>query len=1043
MTVTPLPYEIAHCSSWDEEYSPQELVSSSPGNRQLNHLGRSDEEDEAPTNNKIKGWQTPKCPEYPQDLIIHLLCGPAHISKVQVLSHHYKIATKIDVYVGVLKDAPDDMNDTLSRENDTSEGDMLIEFTRLGYVCLDNNARAQFKARELKSIKVNVDGEYIRLVVGLLALNILGQPLRQMPVLPNHIACHISHPLDESSMLSSSTRRTSVSSNHSFIHRSSSSGSVEVELQQWISALLHAEEEAVRDEAYQTAKSHKFLSDKLSRLAKILLDLEIGKKHAVDTKDYDEAEKIKADIKEIRISADTMLKQAMIQMTQDGRVIPLESTDGYGYEEDIGQEDILPASYLSSIPNTPNDTHPTGESMTLVNYEPHEDRNAREDRLFDEAIEKWTSFDILSTPTTQDDRQLGDILTHSPVQTPSSPSYPSFDKRALFAPEASLSSSVAVKHLARRESTIITKGCKPSQDFIDPDSVPETLIEEERESCKAAIQVFGEEVVACVLSVKVKCRERGLNRVATSIKAACHLAQEEQLDQLCQLIYQNAESALDDQEQEYDEYMRESVRFVKASLTMIQEAVMDSRESILNMAITIWQDLNDFCMDALVPPSMVYGLIERAFSGLLMRTGDSNPRIRLPATRLVLTLAEKYSDPPYSLLCLFIGKPERIIHNYKEARARIELVTAAVHELGILVDYEEETSQAIILLSDLMEFVVAYMGHSNEDVRETAVELIIVASDQVGFPHVSKYIGKDLRATLADTVKKLADPRHGSGTTAVSAAIIVEESTKPMSKNAATVAELRALAAQPNPPATKKSKAPDTRSSARRPDSIKRSATVEKKESSRDTGTGTGRSTTSLGTTTGAKKTNGRATSRTTTSRGTTAGKSTKTQEEPSNENSADFNEDTLISHYYNACPVLTNCPMCHIILEVSTYNDHIFIDCDQRHLMKQCNQCRQAVPVEQWLQHTLKKTCVVSGADDVRCPLCQLLIIPPTEAGWKSHLLTGEGCLKSARGRRVKKEPVKKSTLTESKTATSKREPTSNGTKLPKSETGSLRRKK
>lgn len=26
------------------------------------------------------------------------------------------------------------------------------------------------------------------------------------------------------------------------------------------------------------------------------------------------------------------------------------------------------------------------------------------------------------------------------------------------------------------------------------------------------------------------------------------------------------------------------------------------------------------------------------------------------------------------------------------------------------------------------------------------------------------------------------------------------------------------------------------------------------------------------------------------------------------------FNEDTLISHYYNQCPVLTNCPMCQIV---------------------------------------------------------------------------------------------------------------------------------
>lgn len=125
-----------------------------------------------------------RCPNYPQDLIVHLLCGPARIAKVQILSHHYKIATKIDVYVGVAKepaDVPVEFEEPLGDDDD----DMVVEFTRLGwvtscltrddalqltfngvrYVCLDSNTRAQFRARELKSIKVNADGEYVRLVI--------------------------------------------------------------------------------------------------------------------------------------------------------------------------------------------------------------------------------------------------------------------------------------------------------------------------------------------------------------------------------------------------------------------------------------------------------------------------------------------------------------------------------------------------------------------------------------------------------------------------------------------------------------------------------------------------------------------------------------------------------------------------------------------------------------------------------------------------------------------------------------------------------------
>ena len=73
-----------------------------------------------------------RCPEYPQDLIIHLLTGPAYINKVQVLSHHFKIATKIDVYVGILKDPQDVLEYIVVPDTSDEDDNMLIEFTRLG-----------------------------------------------------------------------------------------------------------------------------------------------------------------------------------------------------------------------------------------------------------------------------------------------------------------------------------------------------------------------------------------------------------------------------------------------------------------------------------------------------------------------------------------------------------------------------------------------------------------------------------------------------------------------------------------------------------------------------------------------------------------------------------------------------------------------------------------------------------------------------------------------------------------------------------------------
>lgn len=111
-------------------------------------------------------------PEYPQDLILRLNSGFHRIHKVEILSHHYKIASQIELYVGITKEQEQDA--------------MYIQFTRLGWVViyinwcrdvgidseslslssfvnLNNNDR--FQDRELKSIKIQADCEYIRLVM--------------------------------------------------------------------------------------------------------------------------------------------------------------------------------------------------------------------------------------------------------------------------------------------------------------------------------------------------------------------------------------------------------------------------------------------------------------------------------------------------------------------------------------------------------------------------------------------------------------------------------------------------------------------------------------------------------------------------------------------------------------------------------------------------------------------------------------------------------------------------------------------------------------
>lgn len=213
-----------------------------------------------------------------------------------------------------------------------------------------------------------------------------------------------------------------------------------------------------------------------------------------------------------------------------------------------------------------------------------------------------------------------------------------------------------------------------------------------------------------------------------------------------------------------------------------------------------------------------------------MRTNDANTRIRSSASELVLELASKFPESPHSLLTMFIGKPDRVIHNHKDARARIDLVSSAVSFLCI---HTADNKAGLIPLDTLMDFVVTYLNHSHDEVRKAAVELVIDISEQVGFQSVSKYIDKDLRLSLAETVKKVAEsnaPANDKKTTTKS-----KNNNNSSFGGDGTVAELRALAAKATkvPASEKKSATATTKAGT-----VKRkpaATTSEKKTTTRGT----------------------------------------------------------------------------------------------------------------------------------------------------------------------------------------------------------------
>ena len=105
---------------------------------------------------------------------------PARIHQIQLLSHEYKIATKIELYTGLLPPGETSLDRAVMR--------------RLGHLSFDPNTASGHQARELKSVHVNVDAAILRVVihkchvnklniynqVGVVALNVIGEPISPM-----------------------------------------------------------------------------------------------------------------------------------------------------------------------------------------------------------------------------------------------------------------------------------------------------------------------------------------------------------------------------------------------------------------------------------------------------------------------------------------------------------------------------------------------------------------------------------------------------------------------------------------------------------------------------------------------------------------------------------------------------------------------------------------------------------------------------------------------------------------------------------------------
>jgi centrosomal protein CEP104 len=103
MNLKKIHYKIVHCSG-SEDYHPIEALNQY-------HVVEEDK-GHVPYG---KGWESPHFPKYPIEFTLKLLDGDMNVSEIQILSHHFKVASRIEIY------------------SSRDEGSLdALEFTKLG-----------------------------------------------------------------------------------------------------------------------------------------------------------------------------------------------------------------------------------------------------------------------------------------------------------------------------------------------------------------------------------------------------------------------------------------------------------------------------------------------------------------------------------------------------------------------------------------------------------------------------------------------------------------------------------------------------------------------------------------------------------------------------------------------------------------------------------------------------------------------------------------------------------------------------------------------
>ncbi|GBC26392.2 centrosomal protein of 104 kDa-like [Rhizophagus irregularis DAOM 181602=DAOM 197198] len=1084
MSLQHLEYEIVHVTGWDDNYPPHQLLPKD--NKNLSKEGSI---------KHGKGWQSERYCKYPQEIILQVSCGAARIRKLQILSHHYKIATKLDIYVGSVQqrkemvgmediytggsnnenrtlsklswdklpkmidndgiNPDDDEESSISSEDNEYEivkpdNRPYILFKRLGYCALDSNERANYKARELKSVRLDTECEYIRLVarrcysnhlnqynqVGIVGIAVMGEPADYLLAgesqkIPIEHADEV--PNNNTTTPSPNNNQTIKNNNPVTANDFLSNGE---ETEKLLAAFGRAKQAAVKVEDFNLAKVLKYCTELVKKTSEEVCNFEELKKKAVEEEDFDNADKYKREIEEIRGEVRVILSDEGLDLDESGEVIISDPSlqDIIGLADDVengssdvtgvlsGNEHQLQQNYLFAT------TAYVSKSRTSSNASLDRSGARAPEPMFPSMQKSRTSSDA-SVNRFLDDRPMTAYISREEEY----PEYP------------------------------------PKDEFTENGPILSDLA---RSAFALSIPYFGDNVIVRLLSKDSILKESAIADVIKRIDIDGEGLHVEGLDK---------------------------VSLVKATYQIMQEALDDNNEELSLQVLILWKKILRFGTHYQIPNMSTWKFVENLYELLFSKVADPNERVKQNSTELFILLAKTYRTPTQSVLSIVLKPAKTSSQSLKRAKPTVELIIRLVEEFGVVVipkgKFDKDNK---LSLDAVMDLAVSYLNNSHTDVQDSAVKLVFEVIKRIGRVEVAQYL-TDVQPSSLESILNLLKEWEATGKVAGEPSpptspkqnpnaeenfeVDEELLQKPLAKRGtvnrleqqlmevrhmmnntnhkmkdeyddyhvnatkayhqeldeeelALAAEEERLAAEleaeeeqlrkeelaqkdkaaaaptKKTPAARgsKSAAPSKSAPAKKSKDDSKAASSKKTSASKSSAASSKAkpesrrgSTDDKSATKGGRKNSVNATQNKITAE---PEKITDETDESKgdrhcifcDEHDDRFTEDNLVTHYWNDCPVLTNCRLCNIILEISTLDDHMLNDCDKSKFVKQCPRCREVIEADDYLEHMAKQACMVIRQDIVRCPLCKTVVKPATEQGWKSHLLDESGCTKNRR---------------------------------------------